>query len=333
MGGSKLENSYIQYRLPNNDVVSIKNNGDFGIIQDIHIVNILEEFLDAKGNITLEAVNKEIDKTYLNVCKVVNTFCFKISYYPEEMVEFNPTLKLECSEHSFWSVNETEYKIDVKPREIFNFSCFKKIFEEVQIKHFDTGCVQRTNSFERYLELNSNQKKQYLVLLGKKGWPKKPAIKVKKQEQGEILTRKVKILELTEQNLIHSIEELTQSHYKDVEIRKLPAFYKTKDRVVCIDNKRGYIYGLSYSEAKTLSKENQHFNQIEIEFWSQLISKQDPNQFDWENVRLSHEELILAIEAELIKQSFNYNAPGGRKYEWLSQTTKSTRKLRFEDII
>ncbi|MHC1747159.1 MAG: hypothetical protein AB9856_02075 [Cellulosilyticaceae bacterium] len=328
-----MKSYYVAYKIPNDQTIAIRNDNIFGIIQNDDLKEIIEELLDEKGNVSLEEATEGAAKTYLNVCKVVNTLCYKVSSSPEVMEEFNPTLKLECSEDSFWSVNETEYKIDVNPSKDFSFNHFKQLFEEVTVQHFDMGKIQRTNSFERYLELEARGKKDYLVLLGKKGWAKKPAIKLKKQAQGDILTRTVKILELTKENLINSIEELTQNEYQDVAIRRFPSFYKTKDRVVCIDHKRGYIYGLSYSEAKTLSKDNQCFNQIEIEFWSQLISSNEAKDINWENVRLSHQEIILAIEEQLTNESFDYNAPGGRKYDWLSQTTKSTRRLSLEDIV
>ncbi|GKX65202.1 hypothetical protein [Inconstantimicrobium mannanitabidum] len=308
-------------------------NGNYGVINDPKLFLMINSLINKNGNLMLEEYTEQGRKKYINILKVVNTLCYKISDSIETLSEFNPTLKMECSKNSFWSVNETEYKIDVYPTDKFSFSKFNAMFENVNIENFETGAIQCTNSFERYLELQSDNIKDYLVLLGKKGWSKKPAIKFKEKEEGEILTRRVKILELNKENLIESIEQITKENYKNVQIDKLPPFYKRKDRVVCIDQKRGYVFGVSYSEAKTATKDSSMFNQIEVEFWSKLISGNANPNIDWEDVNISHKELIKAIEKTLVKENFKYRAPGGRKYDWLSQLGKSNKGVKLEQII
>lgn len=306
---------------------------NYGVINDSKLFRSINNLMGKEDNLTIEQDTQEGEKKYINILKVVNTLCYKVSDSEEELFEFNPTLKMECSKDSFWSVNETEYKIDVYPRDKFSFGHFHAMFENVNIDGFETGEVQCTNSFERYLELQSKDMKDYLVLLGKKGWTKKPAIKFKQKEEGDILTRRVQILELNKKNLIESIEQITKEKYERVQLNKFPAFYKKKDRVVCIDKKRGYIFGVSYSEAKTVTKDSSRFNQIEVEFWSKLINKNESTNINWEDVNISHQELVKAIEETLLKQNFKYKAPGVRKYDWLSQLGKSNKGIKLEQII
>lgn len=270
---------------------------------------------------------------YLNIIKIVNSYCYKLSDKSEDLIEVNPTLELNNSEHSFWSVNETEHKIDVMPVEKFDFRVFSRLFEEQEGTEFSSGEMACTKSFERYLKLRNSQKSSYLVVLGKKNWPKKPAIKYKLDCEGDILTRSVRILELSRENFINSVEHIMGSEYEHVEIRRYPSFYKRKDRVICIDQEKGFVYGLSYSEAKTLRKESDRFNQIEVEFWSGIRSEVSGKNIDWYEVDLSHKSLVSRIESKLEESNFYYKSPGGRKYEWLSAIEKNGRKIKIDDII
>ncbi len=315
------------------EVLNKSNEQSYGIINDPKLFLIINSLINKNGNLTLEEYTEQGNKKYINILKVVNTLCYKVSDLKETLIEFNPTLEMECSNNSFWSVNETEYKIDVYPRERFGFSQFHNMFKNVDIKNFQMGDVECTNSFERYLELQAENRTDYLVLLGKKGWPKKPAIKFKQKEEGDILTRRVKILELNKKNLIQSIEEITKEKYDKVQINRFPPFYKKKDRVVCIDKTRGYIFGVSYSEAKIVTKNNSRFNQIEAEFWSKLINQNEDNDIDWGDVDRSHRELVEAIQHKLINENFEYKSPGGRKYDWLSEVGKSSKAVKLQEIV
>lgn len=301
-----------------------------GILHRTAETKVFQKMLPKHGNqLSIKADNQE---AYLHLLNVAGTLVYKVVFSIAEVGEYNPSLALQNSENSFWTVNETEYKIDLKGDKKFSFETFKGLFEDCYFGGVETGCVETTNSFERYIEVESPSAQGYFVLLGKKGWKKEPAIKYKQPRASAILTREVSIKALNKENLIETIENLGNQPIEDTQLRQYPAFYKRKDRVVCIHQETGFIYGLSYSEAKTMGKSVNYFNQIEIEFWSQMVDLDKIPQNYWQLVEKNHFELIDLIERRLRSNGFKYKAPGRKKHEWLSGIG-TNKTLTIEQIV
>ncbi|WBW94867.1 hypothetical protein [Oceanirhabdus sp. W0125-5] len=312
--------------------MSIDIEGSYGIIKDKMLLNYLSgEMLNTRTHY-LKVKNENGKELFMNLIKIVNSICYKLSDKIDRLEEYNPTFNLYSSKESFWTVEEIEYKLDVLPKEKFDFKEFKKLFEENNEGNYYSGEIATVNSFERYLNLKTTGKETYLVLLGKKGWKRKQAIKTKKTKIGDILTRTVKITELNKENFVNCVEELTGEEFSNVEMNYMPSFYKRKDRVVCVDKKNGYVFGVSYSQAQTIDKTKSKFNQIEVEFWSRIVADGEPSEFSWDKVKESHFKLIKDIQNKLTKANYTY-VQGEKKYEWLSKLGKTNRRFEIERII
>jgi len=234
-------------------------------------------------------------------------------------IEYNPDLTIYSQKNCFWDTTEIEYKIDIQSQHFDFNSLFNDSSDRFE---FGKSCLKV--SYERYKEIKYRQILTYIVILGKRNWNQKMAIKYKLPKPGNILTRKVIICHYNEENFKQSIMNLTNcTLVSEVEINSFPPFYKHKYRCVCIDKEKGYVFGVSFGDAKLLNKSRMSFKQIEIEFWSKIIDKSSNKcQLYDDDFNKSFQELINLCRKKLDYENIPYHLPGGTKYEWLKTCKK-----------
>ena len=240
----------------------------------------------------------------LNLVQVLDVFIEVPGNLPHS--EYNDTLNIRSSENSFWLNDETEYKIETEDADA--------IPSEISIEGFAFSGKKHFTTFERYLKVRHGERETCICILGKKGWKLPMAFKHKEQVAGEILTRRVTIAPYEEMEAY--LEELFHCPFLSLEISRYPAYYKHKQRVICLDETNGQVYGVSYSYSKPLKKSLPPLGEIEIEFWSRIVPEgeiPDP-MIDMD----SYLRLIALIENRI---TGSYMAPGRTKTEWLNQLT------------
>ena len=240
----------------------------------------------------------------LNLVQVLDVFIEVPGDLPHR--EYNDTLDIRSSKNSFWLNDETEYKIETEDTDAIPSDVTLEGFAFSGMKHFTT--------FERYLKVRHGEQETYICILGKKGWKLPMAFKHKEQVSGDVLTRRVIIAPYEEMEAY--LEKLFQCPFDSLEITRCPAYYKHKQRVICLDETNGQVYGVSHSYSRPLRKDLPPLCEIEIEFWSRIVAEgeiPDP-MIDME----SYHRLIALIENR-IKGA--YTAPGRTKTEWLKQLT------------
>lgn len=217
--------------------------------------------------------------------------------------EYNDSLSLISSENSFWITDEIEYKIECP-------GGFVDSFENKKLGRFVFGKKNHQTTYERYYRLDSNNKTDYICILGKKNWKRPMAIKHKIITAGRILTRKVEIVPYSDEIFRNKVESLMEVPYNDVLITQMPVYYKSKDRVVCVDQDIGQVYGVSYSYSVPLSKKLEPLGELEIEYWSRIVKSGQSATVDYESFN---------ILISLIKNIVGGKSPGRTKIEWLEE--------------
>ena len=238
----------------------------------------------------------------LNLVQVMDVYIQVPGDLPHH--EYNDTLTIRSSRDSFWLNDETEYKIETFESDT--------IPEKTTIDGFSFSALRHFTTFERYLHVRLGEKETYICILGKNGWKFPMAFKHKTQVEGDILTRRVTIAPVEEMEAY--LEKLFHAPFDALEITRLPAYYKHKKRVICLDEAVGQVYGVSHSLSRPLKKDLPSLGQMEIEFWSRIVPEGeipepmiDPASYD---------RLIRLMENRL---TGDYTAPGRTKTEWLKQ--------------
>ncbi len=245
---------------------------------------------------------------------------YALSKGPGPYCEYNPDVEIRSPEYGFWSAIEIEYKIDIlTPQKM------RGVLESIQFNGFAHGPVTTEKSFERYkmlrpVNVQVSKPYPYIAILGNRNSRRPMAIKCKKTRFGKILTRKVQLLPFNEANLKEAAAFVMGHQPIEVNLVDLPAFWKTKSRVVIVDKKLGYVYCLSYNIAIPLRRSGTPFSQIEIEYWSKLVpenlSPEDKSMK--QNLYESYDRLIQETTAHLERTQVKYSSPGRTKYDWLS---------------
>lgn len=273
----------------------------------------------------------ELARNQINICgTIINSLSGNES--AKRLEEFNPSLKLKSSVDSYWEFEEVEYKLDILPTHKFSFLEFKRLFENIDIANYESGEISRETTFERYLSLETVSLRNYIVILGKKNWRKKRALKTKQLISDNILTRRVNICPLSIENFKSELKKLMYVNLEEIKVEFFPAFYKKKERIVFVHKLYGYVFGVSYSEAKTMTHRKSRFNQLEIEYWSKLVETDSDKEIDKEQLKRVHVNLVEEIKTHLRINGF-CTLRGGTKYEWLSCLGKKTRKFKLENLL
>lgn len=220
--------------------------------------------------------------------------------------EYNPSLRIISASDSFWETDEIEYKIETTEGELLRNIAGK------EINRFQFSNINSFTTYERYYRCDYGQQTEWICILGKKNWKKRMAIKHKRKLAGSILKRHVNILPYTQERFVDYIEKLFGVPFAYIRITTLPVYYKKKERLICIDQDIGQLYGVSYSYSKPLQKSLDRLGEIEIEFWSRILPVGDKSEVDYN----SYDRLIETLEKQLTTQ---YTAPGRTKVEWLNQ--------------
>jgi len=302
-------------------IITISNIKKYGIISDKKSFNLLIK-IEKKGY-SLNQLWIKKDDIFLNLVKVVNAYIYILNRKKSEYIEHNPNSKIISSQNCFWTTVEVEYKIDILSKNFCGFSLIKnKTVGQYNFSSIDLGC-----SFERYKILRYKKKSNYLAILGKSNWRKPMAIKYKKRLAGEILTRLVKIIPYNDINFKKAVKEIMGVDYSSVNVINLPAFYQKISRVVCINQKYGFVFGVSYRIAKTLIKEIATFNQIEVEYWSQILKKDKLNKgIEQKNkINQSFICLVSTISNFLKDNNIDYEITGDTKHDWIKKIYQNKR--------
>ncbi len=296
------------------------------------IFDIIDSKYDIQGNLEITKTNKygmltkkeaiflksldaialrnPSDNKILNIVYVLDICVYIESNIIEKYQEYNPTLHMISSDNGFWVTDETEYKIETNDglEVIRRIACSNK--DRFIFSHINTF-----SNFERYICYQVNGHKEYIDILGKKNWHIAMGIKHKVKTPGPELTRHVHILSF---NMLEKyVEHLFDTDYNSVMQERLPAYYKTKERCICLDIRTGSLYGVSYSLSKPLKKSIPSLSEIEIEFWSRLIKENESGVLiDID----SYYKLIKIIESEINDEN---RSPGRTKIEWLEQYKRS----------
>lgn len=220
--------------------------------------------------------------------------------------EINDDLFIEDSKNSFWHTIEYEMKIDIYHNSIEELLSNLK----AELLEYDSSKIYFLNSFEHCYEATDGNLRVYYVILGKKNFKKKKAIKVK--EINDRLGRKVSILEYSQQNINSFLKSCFSNKFKT---KSYPAFYKKKYRCILVHKINGSVYGLSISKTNFLKKSLQNKVEIEIEYWSNIMPVNQSHKFDKENLK-EMEDILKIIIIYLRKHNIKYKYPGVRKSEW-----------------
>lgn len=250
---------------------------------------------------------------YYNLVFVVNIYIYAISSKIERYCEFNNSTKMISSENSFWITNEIEYKIETSTP-----VSLESIIAAEDNKRFFFSKVTSQTSFERYYKYIQDSHLEYVDILGKKNWKRPMALKHKKLLRTEpILTRTVNLLPYSEKSLNEYVNSLFDIS-SPISRKKLDAFYKKKDRAICVDVNKGVVFGVSNSIAAPFSHKRRNLNQIEIEYWSSIIHSSDADKMDC-NEEIDYDSFIELNEWVKDKIVMPYKAPGCTKIEWLEE--------------
>jgi len=253
---------------------------------------------------------------FAHITRIANSHVYTLSRSDALHIEYNPTLTLRSSANSFWTVVEIEQKFDLESR----LDAPEDLFSTMILPGFDVGDPTTETTFERYCEATLGTRRAHLVLLGKRGWRRPPAIKYKVRVPGQILSRRVTI-EPLEQDRIHgALREMLGPDGDRATLRSLPAYFKRKTRSVCVDTASGCVFGVSYGLATPLSKRVSPFAQAEIEYWSRIVpgSDRDARQNDTELMWTSFHRLIQAFSGVLRARGIGFDLASTTKIDWLS---------------
>lgn len=289
-----------------NRFVTFNCSKKFGMISDNKIVKELKR----SKAIALYDCKQGV---YFNLVPVVNIYVYVVSNELDSYCEYNASTKILSSENSFWVTNEFEYKIETStPVPI------ESIIAAECNGHFCFSKATSQTSFERYYKYIQGSHVEYVDILGKRNWKRPMAFKHKKLLAVEpILARKVNLLPYSERDLDDYMNSLFEISLP-ISRKMQDAFYKKKDRSICIDVNKGIIFGVSSSVATPLSQRRRNLNQIEIEYWSQIIRSSDLEKMyckkgiDYD----SFDDLINWLKDKL---GIPYKAPGCMKIEWLEE--------------
>jgi hypothetical protein len=279
----------------------------YGIIVDPQTVDVI-----VKNNVI--AIYDDLLEAYYNVIKIVGVCVISFSKRLERFYEYNPTTAVISSDGPFWVSKEVEYKIETE-----NFVPMEQLLTRIHSKHYVFSAPVAQRSFERYYKYTDGINTEYIDILGKKGWKKPMALKHKKMlPNNPILARKMYLLPYSREKC----DELVLSSFRDYEsvsIHKLDPFYKVKERSICVDVNRGIVYGVSSSKAEPLTKRRRKLYQIEVEYWSRIVSDIDMIRENFEGDGIDYKgffELINLIDGSL---NIKKKSPGCRKVEWLEE--------------
>lgn len=289
-----------------NKITTLNYVKKFGMISEDKVVSEL------KSNEAIALYDCK-QGVYYNLVFVVNVYIYVVSDEIESFCEYNSSTKIISSTDSFWITNEIEYKIETdipisveaiiakEPNECFCFSpvtsqtCFERYYKYIQGSHFE-----------------------YVDVLGKKNWKRPMALKHKKLIKTEpILTRVVNLLPYSEKNLNKYVNSLFEISLP-ISMRKLDAFYKKKERAICIDVNRGIVFGVSNSNSMPISPKRRNLNQIEIEYWSSIIRSSNVSEMDCSD-KVDYESFFELNEWLKNRVVVPYKAPGCVKIEWLEE--------------
>lgn len=294
-------------------------NIQYGIFP-INQTNNIDELADKKQHGSTCLLHDE-DKYYCCI-NILGNWFYRISKQPYEIYEYNPNVDVVCKKWCRGTYIETEYKINVLSCHIEFFS----LFDNINFAHFSKGVSSVMPSFEEYfyyiLEKRNSIITPYYVIIHESKTSGPNAIKFKTISRGEILTRKVSLIDYTQENLNYTKNTLLSGASKILEGPiKLPTFNKTKKRFPVLDEENGLIYGVSYSISQLTTWPFKKFCQIEIEYWSQLIPKGVNNgqAASCKQRNISYQKLIKSIIQELTKNDISFDEKQTTKLEWLQR--------------
>lgn len=300
-------------RLPNNE----ETLPLFGLFRDSHNLDYLQTLYHQKGQNTFPIV---LNNDIVTVLKIQNEFAYRKGFFPCGLRESNCDLRLLGNgDKARWRFIEIEYKINILDDE----EEFYRTFRNLELTGFSVTCFPE--SFHSVETMFYPYPDSYFSLLRWENEPHYNAIKIKKTlSSSPILTRDSLIIDYTPHRLSHVFALFGTDN--EGFLRLSSVFVKKKQRHIAIDNKEGFVFGVSYS----ISQFDSHlFCQVEIEYWSRIVS-QEPNEYSTHNdndLRLdSHHRLIMSMQEFLQRNDVRFNNDQIPKNIWLNNiATSKTR--------
>jgi hypothetical protein len=274
-----------------------------GIVSHPDDINFL---YNINGQDDIEILNEDEGK-WFNFMKIVDDFVYYIGF-KGNIVEYNPDLEMLSTKACRWNFVEMEYKINILSKETNLFH----EFNDVNLSGFSKGKLSTQKTREKFYYNKIFQGEySFFALLSWSHEKGIDAIKLKSYPQNNVvaISRKTKIIDYNEDNLNLTFEFFNVSSMADLE--ELSEFSKVKKRFIVVDEFYGFIYGLSYSIARTIHKEI--FCQIEIEYWSEVVY----DKKECTDIAKSFLYLIDRIKKYLCSLNICFTEKPIQKIDWL----------------
>ncbi|GHV36502.1 hypothetical protein FACS18949_15970 [Clostridia bacterium] len=275
----------------------------FGIIRDKAIVAYVT-------NHSIEYFMSENGLFILNIVRIQDVLAFRVDSTIERLKEFNPTLNMLSEEGGFWVTDETEYKIEVGN----DINVLDGVANR-EISDYSFSDLCEFANYERYVKCYNDQQCIYISILGKKNYKRAMGMKCKTKKDAPILTRHVEILPYSLDSFNEYMQTKLSMPYSSINQLHLPAYYKKKRRLICLDRKQGLVYGISNTISRPLTLKISEFHEVEIEYWSRLVyGNQEVTSADFPYDLSRFNDLINLVLSNINGVKHH---PGRTKIEWL----------------
>jgi len=298
--------------------IDLKCNEDFvhhyGLIRNPDNRKVLLNVYQESG---LKCFPVIVNDEMVTVLNIQGEFIYQRGDKKYGICEYNEGFRLlDGTRDARWRFTETEYKVNI----LENQEDYYRLFPYLELSGFSIS--HSPQEFRSVETMFYPYPDSYFSLLRWENERAYNAVKVKKIIlESPILSRDTLIVDYSPQLLSH-IFWLFRTDY-DGFVRGSSTFVKKKQRFVAVDNERGYVFGVSYNVSDF---EGQLFCQIELEYWSRIVSQVDIPSDDSSGRLCSHLKLIESMHRYLTDNGIRYDNEQLQKNIWLQKIAKSKMK-------